>query len=163
MRQAEIITKNLRLIVPTVAEVLEAIEAMSEADRAQVSPEWLARARAATESDPWIHGFAMVLRDSGEVVGRCGFKAPPGVDGVVEIAYAVDPDHQGRGFATQAAQALTEYAFRSGGVGLVCAHTLPQENASTRVLARCGFAYVGEVMDPEDGLVWRWELRRDER
>jgi len=26
-----------------------------------------------------------------------------------------------------------------------------------RVLECCGFECVGEVMDPEDGLVWRWE------
>ena len=23
--------------------------------------------------------------------------------------------------------------------------------------AQCGFRYVGEVVDPEDGRVWRWE------
>ncbi len=34
-----------------------------------------------------------------------------------------------------------------------------QENASTRVLTKCKFKWVGEVMDPEDGLVWRWELQ----
>ncbi len=37
------------------------------------------------------------------------------------------------------------------------AHTLPAPNASTRVLAKCGFERTGEVEDPEDGLVWRWE------
>ena len=42
---------------------------------------------------------------------------------------------------------------------LVRAHTLPHENASTRVLTKCKFSCVGEVMGPEDGLVWRWELR----
>jgi RimJ/RimL family protein N-acetyltransferase len=43
---------------------------------------------------------------------------------------------------------------------MVCAHTLPQPNDSTRVLARCGFRHAGEVTDPEDGLVWRWEKTR---
>jgi len=33
-------------------------------------------------------------------------------------------------------------------------------NASQRVLAKCGFQYVGEITDPEDGLVWRFERRR---
>jgi ribosomal-protein-alanine N-acetyltransferase len=40
---------------------------------------------------------------------------------------------------------------------VVRAHTLPNPNASTRVLTKCGFHRVGEVIDPEDGLVWRWE------
>jgi hypothetical protein len=25
------------------------------------------------------------------------------------------------------------------------------------VLRRCGFEQAGEVIDPEDGLVWRWQ------
>ena len=35
-------------------------------------------------------------------------------------------------------------------------------NASARVLVRGGFTYIGEVDDPEDGRVLRWELTRAE-
>jgi RimJ/RimL family protein N-acetyltransferase len=49
------------------------------------------------------------------------------------------------------------YAFASGQVRVVRAHTLPELNASARALTKCGFKRVGEVVDPEDGLVWRWE------
>ena len=87
------------------------------------------------------------------------FKGPPDGEGMVEIAYGVVPAYEGRGFATEAAAALTEYAFDSGDVRLVRAHTLPERNASTRVLEKNGFALVGEVVDPEDGPVWRWERR----
>ncbi len=37
------------------------------------------------------------------------------------------------------------------------AHTLPENNASAHVLKKCGFDFVGEVVDPEDGRIWRWE------
>ncbi|MGH7631966.1 MAG: hypothetical protein ACREOF_21740 [Gemmatimonadales bacterium] len=30
-------------------------------------------------------------------------------------------------------------------------------NASARVLEKLGFRRLGEVIDPEDGPVWRWE------
>jgi [ribosomal protein S5]-alanine N-acetyltransferase len=103
-----------------------------------------------------MHGFSMVDRDDGRVIGSCGYKGPPGADGVVEIAYGVDPAHRGRGYATEAARALVAFAFGSGSVRLVLAHTLPEPNASTAVLRKCGFTWVGEVVDPEDGLVWRW-------
>ena len=33
--------------------------------------------------------------------------------------------------------------------------------AATRVL-KCGFRYTGEVIDPEDGLVWSWEKHQEE-
>jgi len=122
-----------------------------------VSPQYLAHLRASDAADPWVHGFAVVHRESGSVIGSAGFKGPPGPDRVAEIAYGIVPAHQGRGCATEAAEALIRFAFDSGAVRLVRAHTLPTPNASTRVLTKCGFGCVGEVTDPEDGLVWRWE------
>ena len=154
----EILTENLELRLQTPEEVLASIEAMSPSDRAEVSPEWLARAQALTSADPWVHGFSIVHRASGTVIGSCGYKGPPDLDAVVEIAYGVDPAYQGRGYATEAARALIAFSYDSGRVTIVCAHTRPEENASTHVLTKCGFARVGEVVDPEDGLVWRWEL-----
>jgi RimJ/RimL family protein N-acetyltransferase len=35
--------------------------------------------------------------------------------------------------------------------------TFSEANASARVLTKCGFRPIGEVIDPEDGPVWRWE------
>jgi RimJ/RimL family protein N-acetyltransferase len=122
-----------------------------------VSPVWLAQLRASPAADPWAHGFAIIPREGGEVIGSAGFKGPPDEDGMVEIAYGIVPDYQGRGFGTEAAMALLAIASRDGRVKLVRAHTFPVHNGSTRVLTKCGFKFVGEVMDPEDGLVWRWE------
>jgi len=161
MQPIEIQTENLNLILQTPAEVLAWLETMSPADRAEVSPDWLARVQSSTSANPWIHGFAMVHRASGAIVGKCGYKSPPSDDGVVEIAYGLDPNHQGKGYATEAAQALADYAFATSKVLIVRAHTLPEGAASKRVLTKCGFRYVGEVIDPEDGLVWRWEKRNE--
>jgi RimJ/RimL family protein N-acetyltransferase len=76
------------------------------------------------------------------------------------LYWAMFKDYQGQGYATEAAQALSSFAFTHEEVHLVRAHTLPEPNASTRVLTKCGFANIGEVMDPEDGPVWRWERQR---
>jgi RimJ/RimL family protein N-acetyltransferase len=154
-----LVTENLELLLQSPEEVLASIEAMSPSDRAEVSPEWLARVKASTSGDPWTHGFAVVQRASGTVIGSCGYKGPPGTEAIVEIAYGVDSAYQGRGYATEAARALIAFAFGSGRVRLVRAHTRPAESASTRVLTKCRFERVGEVVDPEDGLVWRWELQ----
>jgi RimJ/RimL family protein N-acetyltransferase len=127
----------------------------------EVSPAWLAELRASTTADPWVHGFAVVHRERGSVIGSAGYKGPPDDEGMVEIAYGIVPAFQGRGYATEAAHALMEFAFDSGRVRLVRAHTAPTPNASTRVLAKCGFTHIGEVEDPEDGRVWRWERTRE--
>jgi ribosomal-protein-alanine N-acetyltransferase len=161
MSATDIQTKSLRLVPHTLEDVRVQIERMDAGQRAELSPDWLARVDAATEADPWILGFDLVLREIDAPIGTCGFKGPPGPDGIVEIAYGVAPDHQGKGYATEAAEALVAYAFSSGQVRAVRAHTFSQANASTRVLEKCGFQLVGEVIDPEDGLVWRWERNHD--
>lgn len=125
----------------------------------EVSPEFLAQQETAAGGDVWLHGFAIVEVTKGVAIGMCGYKGPPKEE-TVEIAYGLAPAYQRRGYATEAAQELVARAFASGLVRRVLAHTLPELNASTRVLARCGFERVGEVMDPEDGLVWRWERKR---
>jgi len=128
---------------------------------AEVSPAWLARLETATVADPWIDGFAMVHVASNTVIGSASFKGPPDADGVVEVAYGVVPSQQGRGYATEATAALVSYAFADDRVRVVRAHTSPRNDASARVLTKCGFTRIGEVIDADDGPVWRWELARD--
>ena len=127
--------------------------------QAEVSPDWLARLRAAPAPSPWTHGVAVVERLTGTAVGSAAFKGPPDESGVVEIAYEIEPENRGRGFAREAARALTEYALTDGEAVCVRAHTLADNPASARVLLACGFTYIGEVVDPEDGLVQRYELK----
>jgi [ribosomal protein S5]-alanine N-acetyltransferase len=150
-------TRNLKLILQTREEVRAKVEQMEPQEKAEVSAAWLALLDSSGPADPWIHGFVLVHRADGNAIGNCGFKGPPGADGVVEIAYGVAPEHQGRGYATEAAAALVSYALGTGQVRSVRAHTLPESNASARVLTKCGFRRIGEVIDPDDGLVWRWE------
>jgi RimJ/RimL family protein N-acetyltransferase len=149
-------TARLRLSLESTEALLARIDSMNAADRAEVSPDWLARMRT-TEPSAWTHGFAMVDATTGAGVGSCGYKGPPDADGTVEIAYGVHPDQRGRGYAKEAAAALVEFAFRAG-ARLVRAHTRLDNGASAGVLAACGFERVGQVVDAEDGLVWRWEL-----
>ena len=122
-----------------------------------VSADFLAMLKGASAADPWTFGFLVLHVADRLVIGSGGFKGPPGTEGVVEIAYGIAPDYRGRGFATEVARALTEHALGDARVRTIRAHTLPEPNASTRVLAKCGFHFTGEVHDPEDGAVWRWE------
>jgi RimJ/RimL family protein N-acetyltransferase len=158
-RERPLTTDRLILAPRTIAEVRDELARLEPADRAQLSAAWLAQL-----DDPrvgtWTLGFTILERARGTRVGSCGFKGPP--DGrTVEIAYAIDPAHRGRGYATEAALALLAYAFAADDVDLVRAHTLPDGAASIAVLSRCGFVRVGEVVDPEDGVVVRWERRRE--
>ncbi|HEY7270762.1 MAG TPA: GNAT family N-acetyltransferase [Dehalococcoidia bacterium] len=126
----------------------------------EVSPAWREALRSATGRDPWRHGFGMLYRDDATVVGTVGFKGPPDDEGAVEISYGVRPDYENRGITTEGAGAAVQWAFSNPGVQSVIAHTLPSNIASQRVLQKNGFLLLGEVVDPEDGLVLRWQRLR---
>ena len=155
-----ILTERLILASQTRDQALCMISNLSPEDRLQVSDDWLALLDRSGYDDPWVHGFSIVLRSTNEAIGSGGFKGPPGVDGAVEISYGINTERRNRGYATEAAAALVDFAFEDDRVRVVRAHTLAEPNASSRALTKCGFLFVGEVIDPEDGLVWRWEKPR---
>lgn len=128
-------TTRLALVLQSTDEVRAEIARLSDEDRAHVSPAWLAQMEASVPG-AWTHGFTVRLRETDDEIGSAGFKGPPDADGVVELAYGIAPEHRGRGFATEAAAALVEFAVQSGLVRVVRAHTLPETNASTRILTK---------------------------
>lgn len=128
---------NAGPVTDVPAEVLESFRSMYE----QVG-----------YAPPWV-GY--IARIDGGSVGTCAFKSPP-ADGRVEIAYFTFPEHEGRGVATRMASALIDIARQADPTVRITARTLPQQNASTRVLSKLGFVLAGTVQDPEDGEVWEW-------
>ena len=105
--------------------------------------------------EPWISYLGMEAQ-SGGLVGVGSFKNGPNEIGEVEITYSTFELFQGQGCATAMVAELLLIAAEEG-IMRVCAHTLCERNASTHVLESNGFRLVGEVENPEGGLVWRWE------
>ncbi|MBV6521572.1 MAG: hypothetical protein MNPFHGCM_01711 [Gemmatimonadaceae bacterium] len=103
--------------------------------------------------EPWI--CYLVTHDNA-VVGTCGFKSAPR-NGRVEIAYFTFPAFEGKGFASAMAAELVALASRQAHSHLIAAQTLPERNASHRILEKLGFQHVDTVEHPEDGTVWEWQ------
>ena len=108
-------------------------------------------------ADWWMHLF--VHEADATLIGVGGFKGVP-ADGVVELGYALAPAYRGQGLAFEAARGLRDHALGHTDVHTVQAHTLPEENASTRILRALGMQLRETLSDPEDGEVWRWSLER---
>ena len=101
---------------------------------------------------PWVSYVAL---DGATAVGGGAFIGAPR-DGRVEIAYFTLDGMTGRGYATETARALLATARRAAAGVIVAALTLPEPNASTRVLAKAGFAWFGEARDKDIGRAWEW-------
>lgn len=101
--------------------------------------------------------WLMIGRAECAVVGDVGFKGPPSSDGVVEIGYSVIPAYRRRGYATEAASALVDWACRQPGVMSIVAGCAEDNQASARTLARLGFGQTGR---DQDELRWRLEPAR---
>jgi RimJ/RimL family protein N-acetyltransferase len=105
-------------------------------------------------------GYLCLDTESRAAVGNGGFKGPPSPDGMVEIGYSMFPTYEGKGYASALARALIDIAWGAPKVRRVIAHTEPGNAASQRVLAKIGMQKTGEIDDPEDGRMWRWEITR---
>ncbi|MDH4107610.1 MAG: GNAT family N-acetyltransferase [Gammaproteobacteria bacterium] len=114
---------------------------------------------AAGFEPPWI-GYLAVIDDA--IVGTCAFNTTTFVDpadnGVTEIAYFTFPDFEGQGIATEMGRRLVELARSAVPSISVVAQTEPEANASTRVLEKLGFDFIGPVAHDELGTVWEWRL-----
>ena len=129
-------------------------------------PDDVARVRRQLIADPttdrWTPHYVLRLPASaGELpalVGVAGWVAPPTGDGVVEIGYAIVPEFQRAGLATEAVRMLLGNAFADRRVRVVVATTYASLHPSIRVLQKSGF--VEALHERETGLM-RFECRCD--
>jgi RimJ/RimL family protein N-acetyltransferase len=103
-------------------------------------------------------GFLVADPERALVIGSCGFTHGPEADGSVEIAYFTFPEFEGRGYATAMAAELLRRSRQSDSVSKVIAHTVPERNASTRILEKIGMERAGEAEDADVGKVWLWQV-----
>jgi hypothetical protein len=92
--------------------------------------------------------FAVVEKEGREVVGYCGLFHFPSIAGrpEVELGYRLARAFWGRGYATEAALAVRDYAFRVLCLPRLVALIDPQNAASARVAEKVGMRYERDVM-----------------
>lgn len=166
-------TKRLRLVAGDREMLTSAIQGntvLSEKLGAEVPENWtefgtvalqysLDRMREKDEEKNWWTYFPIHKIDN-VLIGSGGYKGSPGADGTVEIGYEIAPSYRDHGLATEMAGALVAHAFKDERVKAVIAHTLGGINPSTGVLKKCGFRKTIEINDPDDGLIWQWEIKK---
>ena len=134
---------------------------------------WIAREPLlAHERRAMIDGWRQARLDGGDsvlgvffegaVIGGCGLHRRRGPHGL-EIGYWISRDCTGRGFATEAAAALTTAALAVPGISFVEIHHDRANVASRRIPERLGYRFVEDVVreavaPAETGIESTWRM-----
>lgn len=85
-----------------------------------------------------FYDFALVDRESGKMIGTCGFSSFTLTDNSAEIGYVLNPAYWGKGLATEAVRRILQFAFVELSLHRVTARIMEGNLASKRVAEKCG-------------------------
>lgn len=92
--------------------------------------------------------YPVLLKD-GTYVGYV--QAIPMEDGTWEVGYHIGGDYTGRGYATEAVKAFLPVVMRERGIRRIAGICLADNQASVKVMERCGFIKEFEGVGPYQG------------
>jgi ribosomal-protein-alanine N-acetyltransferase len=108
--------------------------------------------------EPWLLR-AVGLRATKTMIGFIGFHTLPGAEylnryapGSVEFGYTIFSRYRKNGYASEAAQALMDWATQEHNVTRFVVSISPTNEPSLRVAQKFGFRKVGSFIDPEEGV-----------
>ena len=93
------------------------------------------------ESHPYVLG--VILNDD-ELIGHVGASK---IEEGIEIGYAIETQHQGLGYAQKAVSQMLQLLEVNTNVREIYGIVDPKNEASKKVLERCGFLKVGTRLD----------------
>ena len=142
-KETKIKTKRM-LIQPMSDQEIEDLIETSESNELRAAyGEMLSGCKRNSENRVWYAPWRMTLKSDHTYIGNLGFKGTAH-DNAVEIGYGVLPGYEGKGYTTEAVQAMAQWAFGNSDVIFVEAETEPDNKASQRVLEKCGFIPDGD-------------------
>ena len=87
--------------------------------------------------------YAVILKSENKMIGTCGFAHIFEGDNSAEIGYVINPKYKGSGYATEAVKGIISYGFRDLGFNRIEARYMVGNNASRRVMEKCGMQFEG--------------------
>lgn len=73
------------------------------------------------EENRYKYNLAIEEKSSGKVIGGVGFRRAAPDSSYADLGYAINPVCQGKGYATEAAKAIIDFAFEELGLNLIYA------------------------------------------
>ena len=122
-------------------------ESYADLDEAKGAIEFFADC---VEKDQLPFVLAIELKETGELIGDTGISEVEGEPEAVEIGYQICDKYSGRGLATEALKAMTEFSFAKFGAMVSYGRVVHGNTASARVLEKAGYLFVNEEFRAED-------------
>lgn len=107
--------------------------------------DWLRAAIEAAGRDVTAFGWAIELKNTGEVVGWIGFGGSDRGVADVDFAYVLAPRYRGFGYATEALSAVVSFCFEELGVTSLWGECAVANDRSAAVMERAGLRPIGVV------------------
>ena len=104
--------------------------------------EWIKSHESDFRDKKAIH-FAIVKKSTSELIGIIGLIDIDATHSRAEMGYWIAKEHWNKGFATEAAQAVLDYAFAELHLQRVYAHHFKRNSASGKVLIKIGMEKEG--------------------
>lgn len=90
-----------------------------------------------------FYDWALEYRDSGKMIGTCGFTRFDQSNSAAEVGYVINPDYRGRGLATEALRRVIRFGFDYLELHRIEAKYMDGNDASRRVMEKCGMVFEG--------------------
>lgn len=94
--------------------------------------------------------LAVVLKETGELIGDVGVNEVEGNPQEVEIGYSICKKHSGKGYATELVGAMTDYIAKTFGTSVLYGRIIHGNNASIKVMEKSGYRFLREEFGAED-------------
>ncbi len=94
-----------------------------------------------------FYDWAVVEKESGRMIGTCGFTRFDFSHNAGEIGYVLNPDFHGKGYGTEAAQRVVRFGFEELGLHRIEAKFIQGNQASLRVMEKLGMRFEGYRRD----------------
>ena len=94
-----------------------------------------------------FYDFAIIERESKKMIGTCGFTRLDGENSTGEVGYVLHPSFWGKGYATEAVEAIIRFGFEKLGLHRIEGRYMENNVASRRVMEKCGMRLEGVYHD----------------
>ena len=87
--------------------------------------------------------WAMIHKESGRMIGSCGFANIDCPHNRAELGYVLNPAYRGQGLVVEAAQRVLRFGFNVLGLHRIEARYMVENTASRRVMDKLGMKFEG--------------------